>query len=69
MLNCYIMQGLPGSGKSTYIKENLKYILKRKHFFDDAFWPTLKLYNEKLYIPRLLYKTHKKIKLMRKGVL
>ena len=24
MLNCYIMQGLPGSGKSTYIKENLK---------------------------------------------
>ena len=52
-----------------YIKENLKYILKRKHFFDDAFWPTLKLYNEKLYIPRLLYKTHKKIKLMRKGVL
>ena len=52
-----------------YIKENLKYILKRKHFFDDAFWPTLKLYNERLYIPRLLYKTHKKIKLMRKGVL
>lgn len=25
MLHCYIMQGLPGSGKSTYIKENLKY--------------------------------------------
>lgn len=24
MLHCYIMQGLPGSGKSTYIKENLK---------------------------------------------
>lgn len=24
MVHCYIMQGLPGSGKSTYIKENLK---------------------------------------------
>ena len=52
-----------------YIKENLKYVLKRKHFFDDTFWPTLKLYNEKLYVPRFLYKLHKKIKLMRKGVL
>ena len=52
-----------------YIKENLKYILKRKHFFDDAFWPTLKLYNEKLYIPKFLYKMNKKFKLKRKGVL
>ena len=29
-----------------YLKENAKYFLKRKHFFDTSFWPVLKLYNE-----------------------
>ena len=39
-----------------YIKENAKYFLRNKTFFYDAFWPTLKLYNEKLFIPRMFYR-------------
>ena len=52
-----------------YLKENAKYVLKRKSFFNDAFWPTLKLYNEKLYIPRITYKMYQKLRLIKKGVL
>lgn len=52
-----------------YIKENAKYFLKHKSFFYDAFWPVLKLYNEKLFIPRFFYINGKKIKLKRKGVI
>ena len=54
---------------SFYIKENAKYVLKRKSFFNDAFWPTLKLYNEKLYIPTRLYEIRNRISLKRKGVI
>lgn len=52
-----------------YIKENAKYVLKRKSFFNDAFWPTLKLYNEKLFIPIKLYEIRNRIRLKRKGVI
>lgn len=52
-----------------YIKENAKYVLKRKSFFNDAFWPTLKLYNEKLFIPIKLYEIRNRISLKRKGVI
>ena len=52
-----------------YIKENAKYVLKRKHFFDDAFWPILKLYNEKLYIPQCIYRTNKKLKFKMRGLI
>ena len=52
-----------------YIKENAKYILKNKTFFYDAFWPTQKLYIEKLYIPLFLYRGKKYCKLKRKGVI
>ena len=52
-----------------YLKENAKYILKRKSFFNDAFWPTLKLHNEKLYIPQFTYKMYQKLRLIKKGVL
>lgn len=52
-----------------YLKENAKYFLKRKHFFDMSFWPVLKLYNEKLFIPRIIYVTNKKLKYKRKGLI
>ena len=52
-----------------YLKENAKYFLKRKHFFDTSFWPVLKLYNEKLFIPRIIYVTNKKLKYKRKGLI
>lgn len=52
-----------------YIKENAKYVLKNKTFFYDTFWPTQKLHIEKLYIPKLLYKQKKYLKLKNKGVI
>jgi FMN phosphatase YigB (HAD superfamily) len=52
-----------------YIKENLKYFIKHKSFFYDAFWPVLKLYNEKLYIQQKLYISGKRRRLKRKGVI
>lgn len=52
-----------------YLKENLKYFLKHKAFFYDAFWPVLKLSNEKLYLQKNLYIHSKKLKLKRKGVI
>lgn len=52
-----------------YFKENAKYFLKRKHFFDTSFWPVLKLYNEKLFIPRFIYVTNKKLKYKMKGLI
>ena len=52
-----------------YIKENAKYILKNRTFFYDAFWPTQKLYLEKLYIPLLLYRGKKYLHLKRKRVI
>ena len=52
-----------------YLKENAKYFLKRKHFFDTSFWPVLKLYNEKLFIPRFIYVNHKMLKYKRKGLI
>lgn len=52
-----------------YIKENAKYFLKHKAFFYDAFWPILKLKNEKLYLQEHLYIHGKKRKLKKKGVL
>lgn len=51
-----------------YLKENIKYFVRNKSFFYDAFWPTLKLVNEKLYLQRFLYITKNKIKLKLKGV-
>lgn len=52
-----------------YLKENLKYFLKHKAFFYDAFWPILKLSNEKLYLQKALYIHGKKRKLKKKGVI
>ena len=52
-----------------YLKENLKYFLKHKAFFYDAFWPVLKLSNEKLYLQKALYIHGKKGKLKRRGVI
>ena len=52
-----------------YIKENLKYFLKHRAFFYDAFWPVLKLSNEKLYLQKKMYIMGKKRKLKRKGVI
>lgn len=52
-----------------YIKENLKYFLKHKAFFYDAFWPVLKLSNEKLYLQKRMYIAGKKRKLRNKGVI
>ena len=52
-----------------YIKENLKYFLKHKSFFYDAFWPVLKLSNEKLYIQKFLYIEGKKLKLKRRDII
>lgn len=52
-----------------YLKENLKYFIKHKAFFYDAFWPVLKLCNEKLYLQKALYVHGRKRSLKRKGVL
>lgn len=52
-----------------YLKENLKYFLKHRAFFYDAFWPVLKLSNEKLYLQKFLYIQEKKRKLKKKGVI
>lgn len=52
-----------------YLKENVKYFVKYKSFFYDAFWPTLKLYNERLYLQRFLYKMTKKIRLKKRGII
>jgi len=52
-----------------YLKENIKYFVKHESFFYDAFWPTLKLHNEKLYIQKFLHVNGKKLKLKRKDVI
>lgn len=52
-----------------YIKENIKFFIKYNSFFYDTYWPTLKLINEKLYIPRFIYKSGKKFNMKRRGVL
>ncbi len=52
-----------------YIKENLKFILKYDSFFDDSFWPVLKLKNLRLFIPYFIYTTSKKIKFKKKDLI
>lgn len=52
-----------------YLKENLKYFIKHRAFFYDAFWPILKLSNEKLHLQKALYRHHKKKQLKKKGVI
>lgn len=52
-----------------YIKENLKFFIRHKNYFDDAYWPVLKLKNLRLVIPYKLYITKQKIKLKRKKVI
>lgn len=56
-------------GIRRYIKENLKFILKYKNFFDDSFWPVLKLKNLKLYVPYYMYVTAKKIKFKKEDLI
>lgn len=56
-------------GIKRYIKENLKFVLRYSHFFDDSFWPVLKLKNLKLYIPYFIYVTAKKIKFKKKDLI
>lgn len=52
-----------------YIKENIKFFIKYNTFFDDSFWPILKLHNEKLFIQKLIYSEIKKLKFKIKGIL
>ena len=56
-------------GIKRYIKENLKFVLKYNHFFDDSFWPVLKLKNLKLYVPYFVYVTTKKIEYKKKDLI
>lgn len=56
-------------GIKRYIKENLKFVLRYSHYFDDSFWPVLKLKNLKLYIPYFIYVTVKKIKFKKKDLI
>lgn len=56
-------------GIKRYIKENLKFVLRYSHFFDDSFWPALKLKNLKLYIPYFIYVAAKKIKFKKKDLI
>lgn len=56
-------------GMKRYIKENLKFVLKYNHFFDDSFWPVLKLKNLKLYVPYFVYVTTKKIEYKKKDLI
>ncbi len=56
-------------GIKRYIKENLKFVLRYSHYFDDSFWPILKLKNLKLYIPYFIYVTVKKIKFKKKDLI
>lgn len=43
-------------GIKKIIKEHVKFFLKYGTYFDDTFWPVLKLHNNKMYIPYKLYK-------------
>ena len=52
-----------------YIKENIKYFVRRKQFFWDTFWPVQKLSNEKLYLQKFMYVTKEKIRLIKRRVI
>ena len=45
----------------VFVKENIKFLNNRRCYMYDSFWPTLKLYNNKLYIQKMLYRTKKEI--------
>ena len=47
-------------GIKKYIKEHIKFFLKYSTYFDDAFWPVLKLHNNKMKVPYLLYRSRRK---------
>lgn len=52
-----------------YIKENIKYFVRRKQFFWDTFWPVQKLSNEKLYLQKFMYVTKEKLRLIKRRVI
>ena len=52
-----------------YIKEHLKFVLRYRSFFDDSFWPVLKLKNLHLFIPYIIYTIRNKMKLKKKDVI
>lgn len=43
-------------GFKKWVKEHIKFFVKYRTYFDDAFWPVLKLHNNKMKIPYLIYK-------------
>ena len=47
-------------GIKKYIKEHIKFFLKYSTYFDDAFWPVLKLHNNKMKVPYLIYRNRRK---------
>ena len=47
-------------GLKKHIREDVKFLLKYGTYFDDAFWPVLKLHNNNMKIPYLLYKNRRK---------
>lgn len=52
-----------------YIKENAKFLLRNKTYFNDSYWPVLKLKNFNMYVPYYMYYLIIKIRLKIKGVL
>ena len=47
-------------GFKRKLKEDAKFFIRRKTYFDDSFWPVLKLHNYKMKVPYLLYKNKRK---------
>lgn len=44
----------------TWIKEHIKFFVKYPTYFYDTFWPVLKLHNNNMKIPYILYKLRRK---------
>lgn len=49
-----------GISLKTWIREHIKFFVKYPTYFYDTFWPVLKLHNNKMKIPYILYKSRRK---------
>ena len=49
-----------GIGFKKWVKEHIKFFIHYGSYFNDAFWPVLKLYNNNMYIPYIIYRNRRK---------
>ena len=57
-----------GISLKKWLKEHIKFFIHYGRYFDDAFWPVLKLHNNKMYIPYLIYRSRRKKRYKKYGL-